>query len=124
MTNYIAQSSTDLGDPISGIGPLGLETGGDAPSLFAQVISGTIGLMTIIAAIWFLFTLVTGAIGIISSGGDQQAYESARKRIATGVIGIVVVIAAIFIMDLIATILGIPSVLNIQAMISRLTPSP
>ena len=66
-----------------------------------------IGVMTVVAIIWFLFTLITGAISIIGSGGDKQALESARKKITTGVIGLVVVIASIFILDLIGTIFGI-----------------
>lgn len=73
----------------------------------ATFISMVIGVMTVVAIIWFLFTLITGAISIIGSGGDKQALESAKKKITTGVIGLVVVIASIFILDLIGTIFGI-----------------
>ena len=73
----------------------------------ATFISMVIGVMTVVAIIWFLFTLITGAISIIGSGGDKQALESARKKITTGVVGLVVVIASIFILDLIGTIFGI-----------------
>lgn len=73
----------------------------------ATFISMVIGVMTVVAIIWFLFTLITGAISIIGSGGDKQALESARKKITTGVIGLVVVIASVFILDLIGTIFGI-----------------
>jgi hypothetical protein len=122
MRNYLAQTQTDIGNPLRGIGPLGLEGGEDAPSVFAQLVSTAIGLMTVIAAVWFIFVLITGAIGIISSGGDKAAYEAARKRITTGIIGIAVVVAAVFIIDLVATLLGIPSILNIQSVIQSLSP--
>jgi len=91
----------------TGIGTLGTPKGTGITN-FSSVISMTIGVMTMIAFIWFTFVLITGAIGIISSGGDKQALENARKRITSGVIGLIIVIAAVFILDLIGTIFGIP----------------
>lgn len=110
---------TPLGN-ITGLGPLADIS--NSPSLFASVLSGAIGLMTIVAAIWFLFNLITGAISIISAGGDKAAMEEARRKITVGFIGIVVVIAAIFIMDLVATFLGVPNILNVTAMLDLVSP--
>ncbi len=89
-----------------GFGPLGSPVGTGITN-FSNFISTAIGLMTIIAFIWFVFVIFTGAIGIISSGGDKNALESAKKKITTGVVGVVVVITAIFVMDLIGTVFGI-----------------
>ena len=119
MKNYLTQSTT-LPGTINGIGPLGEPA--NAENRFAQIISTAIGLITVIAFIWFLFTLIGGAIGIISSGGDKGKLEDARGRITTGVIGVVIVIAGMFIVDLIARILGIPGILNIGAMINIISP--
>jgi hypothetical protein len=95
-----------------GFGPLG-NPEGTGISTFSQFISSTIGLMTIIAIVWFTFVFITGAIAMISAGGDKQAMESARKRITSGLIGLVVVIAALFILDLIGNLIGIPNILNL-----------
>lgn len=122
MISLIAQKQYNLGD-INGIGPLGTP-GSDAPSLFAKFLSSAIGLMTVIAFIWFLFLLITGAIAFMTAGGDKMALENARKRITTGLIGLVIVIAAIFIMDLIATLLGIPAILDVGNWIEKLSPTP
>lgn len=107
---------------LRGFGKLGLE--GEEPSgalgIFSGFISSTIGLMTIIAIIWFTFVLITGAIGMMGAGGDKQAMESARKRITSGLIGLVVVIAAIFILDLVGSLFGIP-VLNFGELFGRIT---
>ena len=65
-----------------------------------------------IAAIWFTFSLVTGAISIISSGGDKAKVAEARARIVTALIGLVVIIAAIFIVELIGTLIGFDLILN------------
>ena len=88
--------------------------GKGAVGIFANFISGIIGIMTIIAVIWAIFSIITGAISIISSGGDKQALESARKRITMGIVGLVIVIAALFLIELVGYLLGLKDILNIQ----------
>lgn len=90
-----------------GTGRLAKPSASGAFSDFSKIISMAIGVMTLVALIWFLFVLITGAIGIIGSGGDAKALESSKKRITNGLIGLIVVIAAIFVVDLIGTIFGI-----------------
>lgn len=101
---------------LRGFGPLGLEgtDSSGALGVFSKFMSSVIGLMTIIAIIWFVFVFITGAIGIISAGGDKAAIESSRKKIVSGIIGLVVVIIAIFVINLIGLLLGIPNILNIN----------
>jgi len=119
MFNLIAQNSTSI--PLGpkggfrGFGSLGLENmdASSALGVFTNFLSTTIGLMTIIAIIWFVFTFITGAIGIITSGGDKTALESARKKITTGIIGLVVVIAALFLIDLLGNLIGIKTILDV-----------
>lgn len=98
-------------DQFQGIGPLG-KTGANAPIQFQGAISKIIGVMTVVAFIWFTFQVIIGAIRIVASGGDKGAVESARKQITTGIIGVVIVVAAIFIVSLLGTILGLNNILN------------
>jgi hypothetical protein len=65
--------------------------------------------------------VITGAIGIMTAGGDKQGLESARKKLTSGLIGLVVLIAAIFIVGLIGTIIGVPNLLNIPDLINRVS---
>jgi hypothetical protein len=104
---------------LEGFGPLGEGQGDASVSTFSKFISSTVGLLTIVAFIWFVFIFITGAIGIISSGGDKQALEAARKRIINGLIGVVVVIGAISIISLIGFLLGI-DILNIPALFNQI----
>jgi hypothetical protein len=122
MTNLIAQVPHNIGpSPVSGIGTIGLIGGpGGAVAILTQVLSTTVGVLTVIGALYFMFVLITGAIGIISAAGDKGAYEMARRRITTGAIGFVVVIAGMFLFDLVATLLGIPDILDLQAIIARI----
>jgi len=120
MINLLAQAEElplyPSGGYLQGFGPLGLETRlpPEAATLFGEFISTIIGLMTVIAFIWFVILLIIGAYGIMSSGGDKAAMETARKRLTSGVIGLVVVIAAIFIARLTADILGLKNILDVN----------
>jgi len=104
------------GQGLYGFGPLGLEgkTAGEAPSLFATFISSAIGLMTLIGIIWFVFIFFIGAIGIITSGGDKNSMEQAKKKLSSGLIGLVIMLFAILIIGFIGNIFGLNNILNFQ----------
>jgi len=110
------------GDGFKGFGKLGLENESafNADTIFTKFISSAIGLITVIAIIWFIFIFITGAIGFISSGGDKNAIESSRKKIMNGLIGFMIVVLGIFIIKLIGTLIGLPDILNFPAMFSNL----
>jgi len=109
IPGLIAQRSENLGEPLRGIGPLGLEgqlASGGIPT-FNKVLSTTVGLLTIVAGIYFIFLMISGAISWMGAGGDKGAIEDARKRIMNGIIGLIIVIAGFFIIDLIGYLIGI-----------------
>lgn len=108
---------------LRGFGKLGLEgeeTASGALGIFTKFLSSTIGLMTIIAIIWFIFVFVTGAIGWIAAGGDKGALETAQKKITTGLIGLVVTVAAIFTIEVIGSLIGIPDILKLPALFEQI----
>lgn len=105
----LAQVEKEVGGTFEGFGPLG-KVGADldkAFQLFFDVLSAIVGIMTIVAAIWFVFQFLIGAIQIISSGGDKTKMQEASTRITHAVIGIVVVIGAIFFISLIGSLTGL-----------------
>ncbi len=120
----LSQTQIDVGKPLEGIGPLGLQgrDAGQAPSIFSNFISGIIGLMTVIAIIYFVFLLITGAYSLMSAGGDKAQLESARKRIFSGIVGFILVIAAIFIVDLVGKLIGIDNILNPAELLNQILP--
>lgn len=112
---------------LKGIGNLGgennnLDTAAGAADTFTGMLSNIIGILTIVGIIWFIITLLTGAISWLSSGGDKVKLEKAQKQISTGVIGLVIVLSAIFLADLAGTIFGIPNILSISDFILELRP--
>lgn len=76
--------------------------------------------MTIVAFIWFVFNVLLGAMNLMMSAGDKQKLEMARGKILYGIIGVVVVVSAVFIVSLIGTIFGIP-ILNLEELFNLIT---
>lgn len=124
MNNLLSQTQDGIkiapDGGFKGFGKLGLvgSSASNADLTFTNFISSVIGVMTIIAIIWFVFLFISGAISYMSSGGDKNAIESARKKITNGIVGLVIVIIAVFIIKLIGYLLGIPNILNFPSLFS------
>lgn len=86
----------EITNPI--LGDLAQKTG---PEFFQGFIPGLIGLAFVAGTIIFFFVLTVGAIQWISSGGDKQALESARGRITSAIIGIIILFSLFAVLDLI-----------------------
>jgi len=115
--NKIAKGNIPIG-PLEGPGKWGIVS---APfSTFNNIISTIISIMTVVAAIWFIFVLISGAIGWISAGGDKASLETAKKKITNGIVGIVVVVAAVFLADILGELIGL-DILNPGNILKSLT---
>lgn len=108
----------DFGE-IRGRGPLGLENDPgqvntrDSVGLLISVLTMVVGILTVVASIWFLFKLITGGIAILSSGGDKGKLANARSDITMGIVGLLVVILATIFIDFIGSLFGL-DILNIR----------
>ncbi|MBI2587195.1 hypothetical protein HYW29_00045 [Candidatus Amesbacteria bacterium] len=117
------------GTPIgnfSGIGPLGEVPQGSTPITdtlvkFASTISTIIGVATISAGLWFMVQVFIGAFQWLTSGGDKQALENAKKRLTHAVIGLLMVVLSYALISVIGLIFGI-DILNISGLIAGLHP--
>lgn len=107
-----------------GIGPLGLETlpTGEAPRIFATVISNVIGFLTIVAGLWFLFQVIIAGYGWLTAGADKQKLADAQGKLTSSVLGLTIVVVAIFFVRLITTLLGIEVILDPIRAVQELTP--
>jgi hypothetical protein len=74
-----------------------------------KIISNLIGILTIIAVIYFTIQVILAGYAYISAEGDPKSIDAARKRLTDGVLGLTIVIVAIGLASLIATIFGIDS---------------
>ena len=79
----------------SGLGPFGDKTF-TGPSAFGALtngISAIIGLLTVVAAIWFLIQVTIGGISWITAAGEKAKLTEARDKISHAFIGLVIVVA-------------------------------
>lgn len=106
---------------LHGFGTLGLEGGGSGIDIFTGIISSAIGLMTVVAFIWFVFNFIMGAIGIMTAGGDKQKLENSRQKIVNGIIGVVVVILAVSVISFIGFLFKIPF-LDLRTLFTQIQP--
>lgn len=115
MIKYLAQTpSTPFPEGFRGLGPLGFDnitnalfTQRSATERFDRVLSISIGVMTIIAGIWFMIQMFLGAIEWLSSSGEKQHVQNAQKKIAHSLIGLLIVVISYGLMLTIGNIFGI-----------------
>lgn len=111
----------DTGE-FKGFGSLGLENVNSSSSaqIFQNFISSAIGLISIIAVVWFVFIIISSGISYMGAGADTKAAEGARKRISTGLVGLLITIFGIFVIRLAGQIFNIPNILQIPSLIESI----
>ncbi len=95
--------------------PFGLQPGADSVTTLQNLISTVIGLLTVAAVIYFIFQIIIAGYNFISSEGDKAKVDSARKSLTYGIMGLIIVVVAVALASLIATILGMPGILNLTS---------
>ncbi len=73
---------------------------------FGGMMNGLISFVMVIAAVLVFFYLIWGGIEWITSGGDKGKTESARNKITSAVIGLIVIAASYAILTLALNFLG------------------
>ena len=107
------------------IAPDGLSGPGIPPSedvggQITGIISTVIGVLTVLAIIWFIIEFIISGYLLIGSAGDQEKTAEAKKRLTQSLIGLVIVIGAIFLINIFSYIAGI-DFLNIGNIIDNLS---
>ena len=109
----LAQDS--IGNPALGPKLQGFLGGSDPGFTFiGTLVPNLITLAFIIAAIIFVFTFIAGAIGWIGSGGDKGAIESARGKITSAIIGMVILFALFAIIKVVEYFFGGTNILKLD----------
>lgn len=75
-----------------------------------------IGIITILAALFFIVYAFLAAYQMITAGGDSGKVTKAKDRLTWGVLGLVLIVATYSIIDLIGSLVGI-SILDPATMI-------
>ena len=109
--------STPFPEGFRGIGPLGNESGASpfdpatAAGMFELAISLSIGIMTVVAGIWFTFQILSASIEWLSAGGDKQHLQNAQKKIVNSILGLFIVVASYGIIIALGNLVGFDAIL-------------
>lgn len=114
--NLLAQANFKLEGP--GIVPDLTNPAKPAENLISQII----GILTIVAVIFFIFQIIFAGYAMISSQGDPKKIEVGHSRLTNGILGLTIVVVALGVGVFIASLLGINDPLNIQNLIPKSSP--
>src|SRR5512135_1868698 len=94
----LAQGGANLGNiGGEGLGPFAQHSGGGQNaglSDILSIVSSVVGMLTVIASIWFLFMILFAGYEWISAAGDPKKLSTARDRITHAFVGLVIVVGA------------------------------
>lgn len=108
---YAAPNPTITVGAIKGIGPFGFEneTVSDVTtkSQFGSIFSMVVTTFTVIGGLAFAIFFTLGGLKWLTAGGDKTKVQEAQNQMTQGVIGLVAIVAGLFITGLIGGVLGI-----------------
>lgn len=93
---------------------------GNPTNQLEKLIGQAIGILTIVAVIYFTIQIIFAGYSFISASGDSKKLEEARHSITNSILGLFIVVIAIGIGSLIATLLGIENPLDLNALFTRM----
>jgi len=124
----IAQTTTTTSTPSGNLGTFTAPssafaptTGAGAASTLERILSIALGGFTIVAGIYFLFTLLVAAYNWMGAAGDAGKVKKARDTMTNGLIGLVILVAVYAIAGVIGSMLGI-DLLNPGTLLLELAP--
>lgn len=115
LTNkLLAQATYHLTGP--GITP----SSDNGVSSLEDIVSQVIGILSIVAVLWFVIQVILAGYAFLSSQGDPKKTEAARTRLTESVLGLTVVIVAIGLGSLIASLAGLSSPFDLNKLFNDL----
>ncbi|MFA4827268.1 MAG: hypothetical protein WC596_03425 [Candidatus Shapirobacteria bacterium] len=92
----------------------------DPTTQLEKIISQAIGILTIIAVIFFSIQIIFAGYSFISASGDSKKLEEARHSITNGILGLFIVVIAVGLGSLLASLFGIQNPLNLNEVLTNM----
>jgi hypothetical protein len=119
----LAQGTVPLGsiEPVTDFRqPESLEDGAVLSTLELWI-SDIIGVLTILASLFFIVYAFIAAFNWVTAGGDKGKIEKAKDRLVWGTLGLILIVASYAIIGLIGGIIGL-EILEPAKMIQEIIP--
>lgn len=125
MLNLIAQAPANLGGfkaPTEAYST-GSDTEAGALSNLEKFVSNAIGVITIVATLFFIIYFIMGAFKWVAAGGDSGKVQKARDEMTQGVLGLILIVASYGLIGLVGRVVGL-TILDPVTMIKEIIPTP
>lgn len=84
-----------------------ISTEGGGAIFIGMLLPKMVGLIFVVGAVSFFFIFLWGAVSWILSGGDKAHVESAKGRITSAIVGLILLLSSIAIVKLIELFFGV-----------------
>lgn len=91
----------------------------EATTMLERLISQVIGVLTIVAVIFFAIQIILAGYGFMSSKGDEKLMETNRLKLTNGILGLFIVVVAVGMASLIAKLLGLNNPFDLNQMFTN-----
>lgn len=122
---YAANPTITVG-PIKGIGPFGFEdeTVSDitTKTQLGTILSTIVTTLTVVGGLAFVIFFTLGGLKWLTAGGDKTKVSEAQTQMTQGVIGLVAMVAGLFVVGIVGGVLGIDFLNPFQTLFPPATP--
>ena len=103
-------------------GPGQIPTNGvNATLKLENILSVVLGMLSLVAFVYFAIQTIFAGYSFISSQGDAKKLEEARHRLTNGILGLTIVVIAVGFGSLLAVIFGIENIFNLDALLKDMS---
>ncbi len=125
LINSVHAADIDVGG-IKGLGPFGFETNvvsrAETQTQLGKILSSVITTLTVVGGLAFVIFFTLGGLKWLTAGGDKTKVSEAQAQMTQGVIGLVAIVAGLFIVGLVGNVLGIDILNPFNTLFSSTTP--
>ncbi len=89
--------------------------GVEATTALEKLISNVMGVLTIVAVIWFAIQIILAGYGLMTAHGDPKKIEEGWSKLTNGILGIFIVVIATGLAALLAKLLGLSNPFDLEA---------
>jgi cytochrome bd-type quinol oxidase subunit 2 len=103
-------ATIDVGN-IKGVGPFGFEntavSAGETQTQLGAILSAVVTTLSVVGGLAFVIFFTLGGLKWLTAGGDKAKVSEAQTQMTQGVIGLVAIVAGLFVVGIVGGILGI-----------------
>jgi cytochrome bd-type quinol oxidase subunit 2 len=126
-TAFAADPTVTIGSVV-GIGPFGFEDKNISKAAvgtqFGSILSTVVTVLTVVGGLAFVIFFTLGGLKWLTSGGDKAKVQEAQTQMTQGVIGLVAIVAGLFVVGIVGGVLGIDILNPFNTLFKNVSSTP